>query len=257
VAATLQWLHRHKPAASRFLGDHPQWSTPQVQNPLPPGKGFGTSTADIAATAAATALACGATLAPENIAAIALQIEPTDGLMFPGIVRFDHLCGKVVEPLGQPPPLDIVVLDFGGCVDTVAFNARLRRAQLEPTAPDVQRAYELVRRGIANSDPALIGEGATLSALAHQSILPKPQLPRVLDFSRAVGALGVNVAHSGAVIGILLDGRHPRADIVLAEARAAFPALESSFATCLVSGGVRGIPTTVPDSPRNSLPRLP
>ena len=49
-----------------------------------------------------------------------------------------------------------------------------------------------------------IGKGATLSAFCNQSILHKSDLPRVLELSIKMGAVGVNTAHSGTVIGILL-----------------------------------------------------
>ena len=52
-----------------------------------------------------------------------------------------------------------------------------------------------------------LGEATTLSALASQLILPKPGLNALLNIVEGMGLYGVNVAHSGSVVGLLLD-RH-------------------------------------------------
>lgn len=77
-------------------------------------KGMASSTAEVAASIEATALALGKEINKSDVARIALSIEPTDGCFFPGIVLFDHREGKLYESLGNPPPLDTLVLDFGG-----------------------------------------------------------------------------------------------------------------------------------------------
>jgi len=58
----------------------------QRRSQLPVGKGMGSSTADIAAACSAAAKYLNMKLTAEEIAQIALRIEPTDGLMFPGVV---------------------------------------------------------------------------------------------------------------------------------------------------------------------------
>lgn len=186
------------------LGEKRWGAALQVCNPLPPGKGLASSTADVAAAAAATAKALGAELSLEEIKDIALAVEPSDGTFFPGIVLFDHLRGQFWESLGEPPPMGLLIVDLGGTVDTLRFNRRpdlqaLNRAKEEA----VRRAVALVREGLARGRDELIARGATLSALANQEILYKPELESLVGISTALGALGVNVAHSGTVVGIL------------------------------------------------------
>lgn len=228
----------------KYLGMDRLGATVTVSSELPVGKGMASSTADVAAAIAATGLALGVTLTPEQVARLAVQVEPSDGTMFPGIALFNHLRAAVGEPLGKPPPLRALVLDFGGTVDTVEFNRLDRAALLRELSPAAERAAELVRLGLAEGDPALIGQAATLSAIAHQRVLFKPQLPAALDFARQVGAVGVNVAHSGAVIGVLLDGvqaareAEESAGGLLHAARRAFPKAEAAFLTDVVSGGL-------------------
>ncbi|MSQ13449.1 MAG: GHMP kinase [Dehalococcoidia bacterium] len=236
----------------RFLNARYTAAAVIVTSELPVGKGMASSTADVAAAIAATGLALGVTLTPEQIARLAVQVEPSDGIMFPGIALFDHRDGSVREPLGPPPPLEVLVLDFGGAVDTLEFNRVDRTALLRELAPTTERAADLVRRGLADGDAALIGQGATVSALAHQRVLFKPQLPAVLDFAHQIGAVGVNVAHSGAVIGVLLDGSQTApsgGEAALHAARRTFPHAEAIRLTSVIGGGLHVVTSDLTAAP--------
>ena len=57
-------------------------------------------------------------LLPSQISEIALDVEPSDGVMLPDIALFDHREGRIVRILSAPPLMRILVLDFGGNVDT-------------------------------------------------------------------------------------------------------------------------------------------
>lgn len=49
----------------------------------------------------------------------------------------------------------------------------------------------------------LVAQAATRSAQFNQQIHPKPQFEDLLSCTQEVGALGVNCAHSGTVLGVL------------------------------------------------------
>jgi L-threonine kinase len=51
----------------------------------------------------------------------------------------------------------------------------------------------------------LLGEAATISAIASQRLLPKPGFDALLELVESAGLYGLNVAHSGSVVGLLLD----------------------------------------------------
>jgi len=212
-----------------------------INNPIPRSKGMGSSSADVAATIAATGLALGVELSPQAIAEIALGVEPTDGVMFPGIALFDHREGSMAETLGPAPPMEIVALDFGGTVDTLEFNAVDRRAKWRSIEAETRSALELVRTGLEQSDPALVGRGSTISALASQEVLPKPRLSAVNQFAQDVGAVGVNVGHSGTIIGVLLDARQRRGKSTFHQARKQFPEAEMVHHFRLLGGGVQRV----------------
>ncbi len=215
-----------------------------VSNPIPRGKGMGSSSADVAATIAATSLALGQEMAPEQVAKIALAVEPTDGIMFPGIALFDHREGRIVESLGPPPPMEIVALDFGGTVETLEFNRVDRRSLWQSLRKETDEALRLVRAGVKAGDPAMVGRGASISAQASLQVLPKHKLSHVMAFAEEVGAVGINVAHSGTIIGILLDARPRRGKSTFRQAQRAFPDAEEVHHFRLLGGGLQRVPET-------------
>jgi len=175
-----------------------------VNSQLPISKGMASSTADIAAACTATALALGYDLSHQELAQIALSIEPSDGLFFPGIVAFDHVKGKFYKKIGDALDLELLVYDFGGKIDTIVFNQRpdLREKNTQKE-PQIKKAMSFVEKGFRNNSPELVAQGATMSALANQNIIFKPQLEQILELAKKSGALGINTAHSGTLIGIL------------------------------------------------------
>ena len=212
-----------------------------INNPIPRGKGMASSSADLAAAIAATGLALGEELTPYQIAQIALSIAPTDGIMIPGVALFDHRAGTIRESLGPPPPMEIVALDLGGTVDTVQFNMVDRFQRWQNVDKQTNEALRLLRLGIANEDPVLVGQGASISADASQSVLSKPRLGEVKSFAESVGAVGVNVGHSGTIMGVLLDARERRGKSTYHKALEAFPDADSVYHFRLLGGGVQRV----------------
>lgn len=209
-----------------------------LDSSLPRGKGMASSTADVAAAIVAAA-AMGRELSPLQVAEIALAVEPSDGVMYPHVAIFDHREGRIARTLGQPPPMRVLILDFGGSVDTLEFNRADRDNVLQRLAPKMAEAVSLIEDGISRGDPLRIGQGATLSARANQQVLFNPDLEQALELSRRVGAVGVNVAHSGAVIGMLFRDDAPAVEKAAALACQQLPGLESALQRRIVGGGVR------------------
>ena len=226
-------------ATLEHLGESGTDARLALDSPLPRGKGMASSTADVAASIAATAAAAGRWLDPKRIAEIALRVEPSDGVMFPGIVVFDHREGRIARPLGQPPPMRVLVLDFGGVVDTLEYNSIARDNALKLQQPWMSEAVSLIETGLLRGNPLFIGKGATISAIANQEMSFNPYLDDVLALSAEVGGYGVDVAHSGTVIGILLPDQTSLVAEVAARAKKLFDCLESVMQCQVKGGGVR------------------
>ncbi|MER8232999.1 GHMP kinase [Streptomyces sp. NPDC094049] len=174
---------------------------------VPVGLGMGSSTSDVIAAVRAVAAAHGLRLAPGAVARLAVRAErASDPLMLDGRpVLFAQREGRVLEVLGRAlPPLLVVGCALGGGapVDTLALPVR------EATEADV-REYErlrgLLRRAVATGDAPLLGEVATASARRGQEALGHAEFGTLTALARRLGALGVQIAHSGAVAGVLLD----------------------------------------------------
>lgn len=171
---------------------------------LPEGKGYASSTADILAALYGLANLSGTPLTPEDASRIALAVEPTDSIAWPGLALLDHREGRVMRFLGPPPPLAVLVVDEGGVVDTEEFNRRDSRALLASLVSTHREAFALLKEGVERGDPAEVGEAATLSAEACRRVLEKPLLERCRALVRSLGGYGVCVAHSGTLYGLLL-----------------------------------------------------
>lgn len=179
-----------------------------IDSTLPEGKGMASSSADLVATARAVGNALQVPLTAERIEMFLGRIEPSDGVLYSAIVAFDHRTVRLRRILGSLPTMTIIGVDEGGTVDTVAFNQIAKPF----TAADRQEYACLLDRltaAVSRHDLAEVGAVATRSAEMNQALRPKHGLERMMSICDEVGALGVVAAHSGTMLGILLDIRDP------------------------------------------------
>ncbi len=199
---------------------------------IPVGLGMGSSTSDVIAAVRAVADSYGLRPAPDAVARLAVRAESAcDPLMLDGRpVLFAQREGRVLEVLGPAlPPLVVVGCTLGGGapVDTLSLPVR------EPGDSDV-RAWERMRtrlrRAVATGDVRLLGQVATASARRGQQVLGHQEFDALTAIARRVGAAGVQIAHSGAVAGVLFDP--------------AAPGLRHRVRSCLRALDAHGIPAT-------------
>ena len=69
----------------------------------------------------------------------------------------------------------------------------------------IKISFNLLEEGIKNNDLYSIGKASTFSSLANENIHKKEGLDKIIEISKNYGAYGVNIAHSGTVVGILID----------------------------------------------------
>ncbi len=63
----------------------------------------------------------------------------------------------------------------------------------------------MIKESFLNKDIKKLGEAITLSSLENQKILYKENLEEIIKTALSYNAYGVNIAHSGTLIGILND----------------------------------------------------
>lgn len=183
---------------------------------LPEGKGMASSTADISAVAAAALVALGEDPLPERLAELALRIEPSDSVMFPGITEIEHVQGHKHRFLGSSLPAFFLALDWGGAIDTKLFNARPDLAvHYRRHEEEIGRAYRLACEGISRGDLEKLAAASTISAQCNLEINQKSLFHPFLAWVRQKGGLGVVTAHSGTLLaGVFSPGEAAGQDAV-------------------------------------------
>ncbi|HEV2735571.1 MAG TPA: hypothetical protein VGV85_12075 [Longimicrobiaceae bacterium] len=180
----------------------------RIDSNVPLRWGCGSSTTDVLATIRAVADAFEAVLEPEWIARLAVASETaSDSLMYgpERAVLFAQRRGSVLLDLGGPLPR-VQVLGFNTEEDRGVETLSLPPCQYSAwEAEAFQPILGLLRRAVERQDPALLGRVATASTTIMQRHRPKRFMPQLLELAGEVGALGVQVAHSGTVAGFLFE----------------------------------------------------
>ncbi|WP_129596157.1 propanediol utilization protein [Anaerophilus nitritogenes] len=176
-----------------------------IHSDIPIEKGMASSTADLAATILATATYLGKQITDEDLAKICTQIEPTDSTIFKKLTLFDHLKGIKVKSFDWNPNLDIWVLESRDQVNTQTFRKNNYEALRIQNKENIEKAYEVFEKSYLKKDFHLLGKSANISSMTNQNILYKNRLEEIIDIALNMNCYGVNVAHSGTVLGILFQ----------------------------------------------------
>ena len=267
----------------------------RLRSELPRSKGMASSSADIAAVAAAVSLACGKEPDVEEIMHIATAIEPTDGVFWPGIVELNYRTGEIFDQFRGLPPVPLTVLDFGGSVDTVRFHIENDDDETYPSPDDMRSSLEYIENFMHSAVLDESVAGAQLSrylklmdspARPRNMTLPRPLMrklremgcmdasgapragvdyravavalaaavdgllhqPRhliddflaLLDVVIDIGALGMTIAHSGTVVGLIwpMESTSGQRSAGVQRLLTAYPQLSLLTDTHIVSGGI-------------------
>jgi uncharacterized protein involved in propanediol utilization len=158
----------------------------------------------------AVCAAYGVAVEPDIVARIAVAAEgAVDPIMFDcEVVLFAQRQGRVLETFGSwTPPYVVVSIDTDAGTDGIDTLSLLppqyTRADLDAFEGLVARA----RAGFERRDAAAIAAVATESAAINQRFVPLRTFREIVALAGEVGALGVQIAHSGTVAGILFDAR--------------------------------------------------
>lgn len=177
-----------------------------LKSNIPIGKGMASSTADIGATIKATLSILNKKLNDEEISLIASEIEPTDSIILYKNSIFNPINGSVKKYLSSFDNGRVIILEPKEILETkiIRSNPNYINIKLENKSI-IKKSFNLLEKGLENNDLKLIGEACTLSSLANENIHKKPYLNEIIEISQNMNAYGVNIAHSGTVIGILID----------------------------------------------------
>jgi L-threonine kinase len=174
---------------------------------LPIAKGFASSTADIIATIVALTAHFGAVMPPEAINTLASSIEPSDASALPYCALFDHINGRVIQDYPWQPSCNILILESASQLDTVSAHQSLNwQSHHNSHQQDFDLLLNRFNKAISEQNLARLGEATSMSAEIHQHLLPKPLLFELLD-QVVPDIYGINIAHTGTIIGLLYDAQ--------------------------------------------------
>lgn len=178
-----------------------------IESVIPVGHGYGSSTADVIASIRAAAASVGVALRRSTVSCLAVAAEGASDAIAYGdqAVLFAHREGQIIEHFGgEFPPL--IVVGFKSPKRPPIDTLQLPRARYDSEEIQLFRVMRgLAYRSVKQQDTRLLGRVATMSARISQRYLPKPRFEAVLALAQDHRACGIQVAHSGTLIGILLD----------------------------------------------------
>ncbi|MFC4022123.1 kinase [Micromonospora sp. GCM10011542] len=221
---------RHKRKSARLaatileLFGLPTGGVLELGGGLAEGKGFASSSADLVATARAVGDALGVTLSAGAIESLLRGIEPTDGVMYDGIVAFHHREVRLRERVGVLPPLTVVAHDEGGTVDTIRFN-RIPKPFDEADKREYARLLAALTTAVHDGDLAAVGAVTTRSAVLNGKVRPRRHFDVLRRLCHEVDGHGLVIAHSGTTLGILLGHDDPQRTAKIDHVRAGCAAL--------------------------------
>lgn len=174
----------------------------EKKSTLPIGKGMSSSTADMLVGLQALAVFQNRYLTAEELTTFCCQIEPTDSIAFTDWTVINPLTGQILFQTDWKPEIYVYILE----PRKTEWTVELARMTESPSYP-IQASQALLdnfKEACRSKNEVLLGQIATTSALLNNTRLPKPYLADIITLVNQLGLLGVNVAHSGTVVGILM-----------------------------------------------------
>ncbi|MBP2621339.1 GHMP family kinase ATP-binding protein [Streptococcus panodentis] len=169
---------------------------------LPVGKGYSSSTADMISCLQAAAVQRGQLLTAAELTRLCACIEPTDSVAFADWTAINPLSGQIIWQTDWRPDLYVYILEPAQEQATLDL-VRMKDCCSYPAA-ESQQLLPLFQKACRQRDVEQVGQLATYSALLNDQRLPKPYLKELMRLTEEFSFPGLNIAHSGTLVGLLL-----------------------------------------------------
>ena len=171
------------------------------------GAGCGTSTSDIVAAVRAVADAHRVTFTPWQVArwAVAAETASDPTMLDEANLLFGQLTARAIERF-SPATLEMVIVSgYDQARPPVLTTEFPRPCYHRDQVATLAQLLAAARQAFAEDNLGLLADVATKSAVLNQKFLPKTAFGDVVDGCLAAGAVGVQVAHSGNLVGAIVD----------------------------------------------------
>lgn len=214
----------------------------EFDSTIPVAKGMASSTADIAATIAATYRHYRQAISESELAALCAQIEPSDSTMFSRFTLFDHHRGTVTEQFDTVNNLDVLVLESTHQLCTASYHRLDRMAKLQRSATKLEHSVVQFAQALRLQDLYQLGRSVTTSAIESQHIVMKPHFTQLVQLVEKHSLYGINVAHSGTVAGLLFDRAKHDIEAVIADINTTHinQTYTHNYLCRVIAGGISG-----------------
>ncbi|WP_368396481.1 GHMP family kinase ATP-binding protein [Streptomyces sclerotialus] len=198
----------------------------EIESDIPVAKGHASSTTDILAGALLCLSEACPDIPEEAAHALALsaarRLEYGDYLVHPGIAACAQRSQQLITAYHTDLRWTIVGVDEGGYVHTEDFHRQLPE---DPGTADVhEQLFGELDTALRAGDGPAAARIATRSAELHNDRLPKESLSDLTALQRDFGALGIRVAHSGTLAGLVFSRHQSDHDARVAGCRGALDA---------------------------------
>ena len=206
VDSNLQYKSKSIQAVRNYLQLHglPPGGFLRFKSTFSAGKGFASSSADMVAAIRAVSKCFNRTASPELIELILRDIEPTDGVMYGGIVSYYHREVRLEEKIAETPRLVIVSADRGGEYNTIEFNKKKHDVSLA-TKFEYKEMLASIKLAIRDGDLGSLGRLSSRSCELSQAFNPNPYYTLMSRLCVETDALGLVATHSGTCLGLLYN----------------------------------------------------
>lgn len=170
-------------------------------------KGYGSSTVDICCTISVISKAFDLNITEDEMAKIAQKIEKaSDSTMYiDKCILFQQREAIIKkEYTHKLPQMIIVGVDTDVNSKVITEDLVLPDYSLEDKEM-LNKALRCFEESLPNRSVDLLGEAATISAKINQKYLKKPKFEELLEIKNKSGALGLQIAHSGTLAGLIFS----------------------------------------------------
>ncbi len=178
----------------------------EMTSNIPRSKGMASSSADIGAVIGASCAYLGINITADKASKIAAEIEPTDSIFHKHSVAMNPLSGELITDIGTVSGIKTLILEPPTKIKTIEVRKKDNYSNFKRVN---QETYKLLlsefEQAVGSNNLKALGRVVSKSAVLNNDLLPKPYLLEVMEIATKLGAYGVNIAHSGSVMGILLD----------------------------------------------------
>lgn len=177
----------------------------KIDSSIPKGKGFASSTSDILASYILLLKKYKRDFNIDELIRCAVDVEPTDSIIFSRATLFDYKKGEFREELGEYIKFYAICFEGKRQIDTVKFNKEV----IEPLA-DVDDLVKELKAAIITSDLERLSYVSSQSIIRNTRRVHYSYLPDVLKKQKEFNGLGIVGAHSGNFLAIVFNDKEKR-----------------------------------------------